>query len=368
MQKGNPKILFAAGGTGGHLFPAIAIADEIRKTEPGTEFLFVGARGKIEERVVPELGYPFCPIWISGVARSFKLSNLLAPIKVLVSMMQSISLIRNFRPEVVVGTGGFVTGPVVYAATLLHVPTLIQEQNSYPGFTTRKLAGRVNETHVAFEVTKSFLKSARSVKLSGNPTRDTLGTINREEGARFFQLDPRKKTLLVFGGSLGAASINAAVLDFVDEIVVGDFQLIWQTGERDYDRMKHETGGLRSVRVEKFIEKMEYAYAVADLVVCRAGAVTIAELTRLGKPAVLVPYPHAAADHQLLNARSLVDTGAVRMVLDHDLIPKLKGTILELLREDGQRESMARKSKALGKPSAAGEIAEAVLRLAGTAH
>lgn len=364
MQKRNPRILFAAGGTGGHLFPALSIAEEIKKMEPTTELLFVGAKGKIEERVVPERGFPFRAIWISGVARSLKLSNLLVPIKVFVSLMQSLRLIRNFHPDVVVGTGGFVTGPVLYAATLLHVPTLIQEQNSYPGYTTRRLARRVNEIHVGFQATTGFLKPAKNVRVSGNPTRDELGTIGREDGAKFFQLDPRKKTLLVFGGSLGAASINTGVLRFADDLKAADVQLIWQTGERDFEKIKLATTTLSGIRVEKFIERMEDAYAAADLVVCRAGAITIAELTRVGKAAVLVPYPHAAAGHQLLNARALVDAGAAVIVLDDELLPKLKEEAFALLRDDHRREEMARRSRSLAKPDAARKIAEAVLHLA----
>lgn len=364
MQKRNPRILFAAGGTGGHLFPALSIAEEIKKMEPITEFLFVGARGKIEEWVVPERGYSFRAIWISGMARSLKPSNLLVPIKIFVSLMQSLGLIRNFHPDVVVGTGGFVTGPVLYAATLLRVPTLIQEQNSYPGFTTRKLASRVNEVHIGFETTIRYLKSAQSVVVSGNPTRGELGTVGRENGAKFFQLDPRKKTLLVFGGSLGAASINTAVLRFVDDLKAADVQLIWQTGEHDFERIKFVTTPLSHIRVEKFIERMEYSYAAADLVVCRAGAITLAELTRVGKAAVLVPYPHAAAGHQLLNARALVDAGAATLVLDDELFPKLKDEVFALFRDDDRREEMARRSRSLGNPDAARKIAEAVLRLA----
>ncbi len=358
--------MFAAGGTGGHLFPAIAVANEIREMDPRAEVLFVGTKGKIEERVVPENGFSFRTIWISGLARSFRPGNLLIPVKLAVSMIQSLALIRSFSPDVVVGTGGFVTGPVVYAATLLRVPTLIQEQNSFPGVTTRKLAPRVDEVHVAFEATKGHLKSKSNVRLSGNPTRNALGSVTREDGARFFKLDSQKRTVLVFGGSLGAASINAAVLGFVRDLAEIDFQLIWQTGERDYRKILSGTTAIQGLRVEKFIERMEYAYAAADLVVCRAGAITIAELTRLGKAAVLVPYPRAAAGHQLLNARTLVDAGAASLVLDDELVPKLKDTILELLRDDQRRAEMAKRSRSLGKPNAAREIAEAVLRLAAT--
>jgi UDP-N-acetylglucosamine--N-acetylmuramyl-(pentapeptide) pyrophosphoryl-undecaprenol N-acetylglucosamine transferase len=366
VQTGNPRILIAAGGTGGHLFPAISIAEQIKEIEPGAEFLFVGAKGKIEQRVVPERGYSFQPIWISGFARGLKARNILVPVKIVVAMMQSVALIRNFKPHVAVGTGGFVTGPVLYAASFLHVPTLIQEQNSFPGFTTRRLARRASEVHVGFEETTRFLRSARNVKVSGNPTRDTLGTIEREKGAGFFNLDPHKKTLLVFGGSLGASSINMAVLGLAEDLCSRGFQLIWQTGERDYEKIKSGLISSSGLCIEKFIEKMEYAYAAADLVVCRAGAITLAELTRVGKAAVLVPYPHAAAGHQLLNARALVDVGAAALVLDHELGSNLKETVFGLLQDDRRRDAMAQRSQSLGKPQAAKTIAEAVLRLART--
>jgi UDP-N-acetylglucosamine--N-acetylmuramyl-(pentapeptide) pyrophosphoryl-undecaprenol N-acetylglucosamine transferase len=364
VQKRNPRILLVAGGTGGHLFPAIAVAAEIRKLEPAAEFLFVGTRGKIEERVVPEQGYPFRAVWISGVARSLTLSNALVPVKLVVSIVQSLNLIRSYRPDVVVGTGGFVTGPVVYAAHLLRVPALIQEQNSYPGFTTRRLASTVDEIHVGFEMAGRFLKSARKVVVSGTPTREALGTISRREGATFFHLAADRKTVLVFGGSLGAASINAAVLGFVEELRAAEIQLIWQTGERDFEKVKAAVADLSGVRVEKFIGQMEQAYAAADLVVCRAGATTIAEVTRVGKAAILVPYPHAAAGHQLLNARALVDSGAAVLVFDHEVMLKLKEDVFGLLRDDARRDEMAKRSRALGKPEAARKIAEAVLRLA----
>jgi UDP-N-acetylglucosamine--N-acetylmuramyl-(pentapeptide) pyrophosphoryl-undecaprenol N-acetylglucosamine transferase len=364
VQKKNPRILIAAGGTGGHVYPAITIAEQIKQLEPAAEFLFVGAKGRIEERVVPGHGYPFRSIWISGFARGLKAKNLLFPIKIIVAMVQSFALIRKFKPQVAVGTGGFVTGPVLYAATLLHIPTLIQEPDSYPGFTTRRLARRATEVHVGFEEATRFLSSTKNVKVSGNPTRDTLGTVKREDGAEFFNLNSQKKTLLVFGGSLGASSINRAVLGLAEDLCRSGFQLIWQTGDRDYEKVKTATRSMTTVRVEKFIEKMEYAYAAADLVVCRAGALTLAELTRVGRAAILVPYPYATAGHQFLNARTFVEAGAAVLVLDHELTSQLKASVFEVLGDDHRHGEMARKSQSLGKPGAARTIAEAVLRIA----
>lgn len=364
MEQQRTRVIFAAGGTGGHLFPALTIADEVRKREPKAEVVFIGTKDKLESTVVPKKGYLFKTIWISGFSRGFRLNNLLFPIKLFVSVIQSFFLIRKIQPSVVVGTGGFVAGPVVFVATILKIPTLIQEQNSYPGVTTRWLAKRVNEVHIAFEISKKYLKRADQVKVTGNPTHDSLGVIKREAATRFFMLDPDKKTLLIVGGSLGATSINTAVLQIIDEIVRQSVQVLWQTGERDYERIQHATSSMPMVKVFSFIDSMEYAYAAADLVVSRAGATTVAELTRVGKPAILVPYPFAAANHQVENAKGMVERGAAILILDRDLKEKLRSTILRLIYDDQVLKAMSKKTLSLAKPNAARDIAEAVLKLA----
>jgi UDP-N-acetylglucosamine--N-acetylmuramyl-(pentapeptide) pyrophosphoryl-undecaprenol N-acetylglucosamine transferase len=358
-----PNILLAGGGTGGHVFPALAIADEIKRIEPDARFLFIGTKAKIEARVVPEHGYPFDTIWISGFHRRLTVDNLLFPLKVVVSLVQSLFVIRRFRPDVVVGTGGYVCGPILYVAALLRIPTVIHESNSFPGITTRFLAPRVSKVFVAFEDARRRLKRTDHVTVIGTPTREALGTIAKEIGYSFFGLDKGRKTLLVFGGSLGAASINDAVLGSLSELMRSGFQLIWQTGQSEYERVLAVVGNRPVGWLGPFIDKMEYAAAAADLIVCRAGATTLAELTIVGKPAILVPYPYAAGDHQTYNARTLVDAGAAIMISDQNLGQELLKVVLELFGSSGRLAQMAEASKRLGKPQAGPEIASAILGL-----
>jgi UDP-N-acetylglucosamine--N-acetylmuramyl-(pentapeptide) pyrophosphoryl-undecaprenol N-acetylglucosamine transferase len=356
------KILIAAGGTGGHVFPAIAIADEIKKLKSNAEVLFVGTKGKIESRVVPLRGYSLVFIWISGFHRSVRMDNLLFPIKVLVSLVQSFFLMKRFQPDIVMGTGGYVCGPVLYIASLLGIPTVVHESNSFPGITTRMLSTRATIIFTAFSATACWLKRKDNIELVGTPTRDVLGTVSREDGIRYFNLDPSKKTVLVFGGSLGAASINQAVKYLVKDFVDVHMQIIWQTGKND-SLLAKEMATMKNCWVDTFIDKMEYAYSAADVVVCRAGATTLAELTRLGKASVLIPYPYAAADHQTINAQTLVDAGAAEMIADRDVKMKLKGVLHSMLNNDKKRQQMNDASHAIGKPNAGREIAQRILEL-----
>lgn len=364
MPKKSPNILIAGGGTGGHLFPALAIADEIRKLEPNAKFLFAGSRGKIEARVVPERGFAFETIWISGFHRGMRLQNLLFPLRVVVSLFQSVSLIRRFRPDVVVGTGGYVCGPILFAASLRGIPTAIHESNSYPGVTTRLLSGRMKKVFTAFEATNRWLRRTNNVELVGTPTRELLDNVSKETAIRFFELDHAKKTVLVFGGSLGATSINQAMMKIVEEVSKQNVQFIWQTGEKDFAEISKAIDGKNIGWVGAFIDRMEYAYAAADIAVSRSGATTIAELTRVGKPAVLVPYPHAAADHQSMNAETVAMAGAAIVVKDKDALIALGRVIVDLLKNPSKMESMSVASKSLGKPGAGRVIAEKILGLA----
>jgi UDP-N-acetylglucosamine--N-acetylmuramyl-(pentapeptide) pyrophosphoryl-undecaprenol N-acetylglucosamine transferase len=363
------RILFAGGGTGGHLFPGLAIADEIRRRMPDAEITFVGTKEKIEARIVPQRGYGFAPIWIGGFRRKLTLSNLLFPVKVMVALVQSFLLIKKMKPDVVVGTGGYVCGPPLYVAALLKIPTLIQEQNSFPGVTTRRLASRVDEVHLTFESSKRYLQRLDNVTVSGNPTRAGLGNSSREDAAKQFNLDPARKTLLVFGGSLGAASINTEVERILPELLKLDMQVIWQTGQLDHERIKgtiqQKIGepDRRRIRLFTFIEHMELAYTGADLAVCRAGATTLAELTVVGLPAVLVPYPYATADHQTENARALVEQKAAVMIHDSEVSEKLLRTVAGLIRDEQKLKAMSANAKKLGKPEAAATLADAVLAL-----
>ena len=359
----NIAVVFAAGGTGGHLFPAIAVADEMKKLCPGIRIVFGGTRKKIEARVVPQKGYEFVPIWISGVHRRLTLTNLLFPVKVIVSLWQSLLLLLSVKPQVVIGTGGYVCGPVLFMASLMRIPTIVHESNSYPGVTTRMLASRVTDLLITFDVTRKYLKKngSRAV-LTGNPTRDELVRPRKEEGLRQFGLAADKKTVFIFGGSLGAESINKVIARDVDAFRAAGIQLLWQVGGNASETYEKMSGN--GIVVKRFIDDMASAYAAADLVISRSGATTIAELTRLGKPALLVPYPFAAADHQMMNALTLQDAGGAVVIADREFPDKGMASILSLLQNDEALKFMSRKSLSLGRPTAGKEIAQRALELA----
>lgn len=361
-------VVFAGGGTGGHLFPGIAIADEVKRRIPGAEIIFVGTRGKIEERVVPAAGYRFAPIWISAFNRSLRWPLLLFPLKLVVSLVQSFMLLRRVWPDVVVGTGGYVCGPPVYVASLLGIPTILQEQNSYPGVTTRMLAGRATEVHLTFDSSRRFVGRAKAVFVTGNPVRSTMGASDRQSAAAFFGLDPSVPTVLVFGGSLGATSINNAFRTSLDALLRRNVQVIWQTGRIDaigVQNMVATTGeeAQQRVKVLPFIERMDLAFAASDVAICRAGATTLAELALAGLPSILVPYPFAAADHQTENARAMVQAGAALLCADKEAADQLLPLLQSLLDNPAKREEMARKARAMAKPEAARTLADAVIRL-----
>jgi len=362
------RIIFAGGGTGGHLYPAIAIADEVKRLQPDAEILFIGTEGKIESRIVPQRGYIFRKIWISGFYRNMRLNNVLFPLKVIISLMQSISIIKKFKPDVVVGTGGYVSGPVLRAAVMLNVPTLIQEQNSYPGVTTRMLAKKVNEVHLTFESSAKYFKGIDHVFISGNPTRSSLENVDLSEAYKYFGFDESDmlKTVLVFGGSLGAHTINCAIVKCIASLIENGFRVIWQTGENDLELAKEVSKGipLNLLWISSFIERMDFAYRVSDLVICRAGATTLTELNALGKPAILIPYPHATANHQVENAKTLEEAGAAEIVYNDEAEEKLFSIIIKLS-ETSRLKEMSRHSKELGKPKAASEIAQRIIKLSG---
>jgi UDP-N-acetylglucosamine--N-acetylmuramyl-(pentapeptide) pyrophosphoryl-undecaprenol N-acetylglucosamine transferase len=360
----NIAVVFAAGGTGGHLFPAIAVADEMKKLRPDIRIVFAGSREKIEARMVPQKGYEFAPIWISGVHRRLTLTNLLFPVKVIVSLWQSMLLLLSVKPQVVIGTGGYVCGPVLFMAAIMRIPTIVHESNSYPGMTTRMLASRVTDLLITFDVTRKYLKKKNGSRavLTGNPTRDELVRPRKEEGLRQFGLAADKKTVFVFGGSLGAESINKVIARDVDAFRAAGIQLLWQVGGNAPETYEKMAGN--GVVVKRFIDDMASAYAAADLVISRSGATTIAELTRLGKPALLVPYPFAAADHQTMNALVLQDAGGAAVIADREFPEKGMASILSLLQNVEVLKLMSRKSLSLGRPTAGKEIAQRALELA----
>ena len=361
------RVVFAGGGTGGHLYPAIAMADELKRRTVDAHIVFVGTKKRIEARVVPSLGYRFRSIWISGFRRSLNLETILFPVKLLVSLVQSFFLLREERAGVVVGTGGYVSGPVVYMATLMGVPTLIQEQNSFPGVTTRLLASRVSEVHISLSESSKYLRNATNVNLTGNPTRALVGSVSPEEGRRFYGLDEKKTTLLVFGGSQGAKSINATLSENLVDLVNGGIQVLWQTGEEDFagaNGLVEKLGLSTQIRVMKFIERMEYAYGAGTLAICRSGATTIAELAMAGLPSILIPYPHAAADHQTHNARAMTESGGAILLREDELKTRFQEEVLRLLGDSQLLSTMARRARDTAKPRATQDLVDAIIRLA----
>jgi UDP-N-acetylglucosamine--N-acetylmuramyl-(pentapeptide) pyrophosphoryl-undecaprenol N-acetylglucosamine transferase len=286
----------------------------------------------------------------------------LFPVKVIVSLFQSFFVIKKVRPNVVVGTGGYVCGPILYISSKLGIPTIVHESNSYPGLTTRLLAARVSKVLITFAVTKKWISPRANVELVGNPTREELSMVSRNDGSEFFNLDPKKKTLFVFGGSLGAASINKTMPQVVNDAITNDYQIIWQTGETD---IQSENNGRKhpNIKEVKFVDRMDCAYAAADIIVSRSGATTLAELTRLGKPAILIPYPFAAANHQEMNAQTMVESGAAIMIKDADIQKALLPAVRELLFDDKKQSTMREKSLALGRSEAGREIAKKILSM-----
>lgn len=365
MKSSTPyRFLFAGGGTGGHLYPAIAVADEIKRLKPESEILFVGTKSKIEGRVVPKLGYGFKSIWIKGFARKFNMENLLFPVKLLVSLVQSLFISFRFKPRVAIGSGGYVAGPAIWGASVLGAKVILMESNSYPGFTTRLLERYADEVNISFEDSKKYLRRPDKIKLTGNPVRSELGSSTKEESKKSFGLDENKFTILVLGGSLGAASINNSVSECVEELENKSLQIIWQTGKNYYHSYKNIN--LDSVKILDFIEDMNKAYSACDLLVARAGATTIAELTVLGIPSILIPSPHVAENHQYYNAKSLADNNAAVLIKDSDVKSLLKDKILEVVVDKNLLFSLSENAKRISKPDAANVIAKSAINFAMT--
>lgn len=363
------RIVFAGGGTGGHLYPAIAVAEEIQRRHPEAAIAFIGNRKTLEARVVPERGFRFLPIRVAGFRRAISPDTVLSAATLIVALVQSFLLIRKEKPDVVVGTGGYVCGPPLFVASVRGIPTLIQEQNSYPGLTTRLLAPRVTEVHLSFERTKRYLTRARRLVVTGTPTRGAIGTVDRGTAAARIGVKADCFTLLVVGGSRGARSINDAIIGASPGLAGLRVQLIWATGKDEYERVRSALPPIREgdlpARIFSYIADMECAYAAADLVVCRAGATTIAEITRAGLPSVLIPYPFAAADHQTENARAMVDGGASVMIADREIAARLLSELRDLVADRERLRTMGLRARAMATPRATEELADSVIRLAG---
>jgi UDP-N-acetylglucosamine--N-acetylmuramyl-(pentapeptide) pyrophosphoryl-undecaprenol N-acetylglucosamine transferase len=361
------KVLISGGGTGGHIFPAIAIADAIKKKNPDADILFVGAKGKIEMQKVPQAGYPIKGLWISGFHRQLTLRNLMFPIKLISSLVKAFSIVKSFKPDVVVGVGGFASGPVLEVATRTGIPALVQEQNSYAGVTNKLLSKKASKICVAYDNMDRYFPKEK-IQFTGNPVRADLKDTkaSKEEALEYFGLEKGKKTLLVFGGSLGARTINEAMAAAAEMLKEhNEIQVLWQAGKLYIDEFSTcETAQLRNVQIRPFIDRMDLAYKMADLVACRAGALTISELCLVGKPAILIPFPNAAGDHQTKNAMALVEKGAAFLVTDHQAKEVFKSLVLNTIEDEGKLSQLAINIKALAKPEAAETIAEEVMKLA----
>lgn len=353
------RVLFAGGGTGGHVFPAIAVAERIRDAEPEAEILFTGTKGKIEATAVPAAGFKFRSIWISGFSRGSMKENILFPLKLIVSTLQAIAICMKFKPKVIVATGGYVSGPSVIGARIMGAKVLLIEPNSYPGITTRLLETRAEEIHLMFKDAVEYLRVKDRTFITGDPVRKSLAETDPAKARKTLGIGADERVLFVVGGSLGAKAINSAIAGLLEVLEKEGVTVIWQTGKSTYQSFKKF--GSDRVKIFPFIENMNDAYSAADVVLARAGATTLAELAFLNKPSVLVPLPQAAENHQFKNARSMVDAGAALLVeernIETDLLPSLTG----LLNNTEAREEMINKLKNLGGKDAAEVIARRVL-------
>lgn len=361
----HPRILFAGGGTGGHVYPAIAIADAVREIEPDAEIAFAGTRERMEWQAVPKAGYKIHPVTVSGLQRSLTLSNLAFPFRLSRGFTQSVLIVRSFRPDVVVGTGGYVSGPVLMAGNLLRKPIVLQEQNAYAGMTNRLLARVARSIHIAFPEAKEYFDEGYC-HMSGNPTRKELRTASKDEGRKWLGLADGRRMLFVFGGSLGSEALNAAMERNLDALLAReDLFIYWQSGERYYDALAKRVPSHDRLKLVKYVDRMDLAYAAADLALCRAGAITCSELLVTETPAVLVPSPNVAEDHQTKNAMSLRAGGAAELLVESELTEGLVPAVSELLESRERLELMKQAARQMARPDAASTIAKDVLAIAG---
>lgn len=353
------RVIISGGGTGGHIFPAVAIANELRRRRPDADILFVGANGRMEMTRVPEAGYRIVGLNISGLQRRLTPENLLFPLKVFQSVRKAGKLVEQFQPDAVVGVGGYASAPVLLAATSRAVPALIQEQNSHAGLVNKLLARRVNKICVAYEGMERFFPADR-LTLTGNPVRSEIAGGNREEALRFFGLDATKPVLLVIGGSLGARTLNQATAAALPRLREAGVQLLWQTGKLYFPTAEQQAADYKGAGLHalEFIRRMDLAYAAADVVVSRAGALSVSELCLTGKPCVLVPSPNVAEDHQTKNARALSTRNAALLVTDAEAAAKLYDVALDLLRDPAKQAELRRNIGPLARPAATATIVD----------
>lgn len=357
------KIILSGGGTGGHIYPAVAIANGLKERFPNAQFLFVGAKDRMEMEKVPQAGYEIIGLWISGIQRKLTLKNIVFPFKLLSSLWDAKKIVNSFKPDVAIGTGGFASGPLLYVAALNKIPCLIQEQNSFPGITNKLLSKKVNKICVAYDNLERFFPKEKIIK-TGNPVRQDLLNIDSKavEAKDFFNLKHGKYTLLVLGGSLGARTINDLIeneLDFLDGQKV---QIIWQCGKLYYSQYKIYNN-TKDVQVYPFLNNMDFAYAAADIIISRAGASSVSELCIVGKPVIFVPSPNVAEDHQTKNAQAIVDKNAALMIKEEDLEVDFENTFSQLIQSPDKQKLLGANIKKLALENATNDIIEEVIKL-----
>ena len=357
-----PRFIISGGGTGGHIYPAVAIANELKTRFPEAEFLFVGAKDKMEMQKVPQAGYAIKGLWISGIQRKLTLDNAMFPFKLLSSMWNSFRIIKSFKPDVVIGTGGFASGAVLKVASMLNIPTVIQEQNSYPGITNKLLAKKADKICVAYENLERFFPKDKMI-LTGNPVRqDLINEARKSEAIAYFKLDVNKKTLLVLGGSLGARRINQLIEKELDFLLSQNIQIIWQCGKlylNDYSKYNEKD----NVQVVAFIDRMDLVYAAADIVISRSGASSVSELCIVGKPTIFIPSPNVAEDHQTKNAKAISDKNGAILIRESELEAQFETVFSDLISSENKQAELSQNIKKLAKPNATKDIVEEIVKL-----
>ena len=357
------KIILSGGGTGGHIYPAIAIADELKSRHPEAEFLFVGAKDRMEMEKVPQAGYKIIGLWITGIQRKLTLKNLMFPFKLVSSLMKSKKIIKDFKPDICIGTGGFASGPLLQTATSMGIPTLIQEQNSFPGITNKLLSKKVNKICVAYDNLDRFFPAEKIVK-TGNPVRQDLLDIENkvEEGLSYFNLQKGKQTLLVIGGSLGSKRINQLIKKEIDYFLTNNIQVIWQCGKLYHEEYKMD-GHNKHMKLHAYLNRMDLAYAVADFIVSRAGAGSVSELCIVGKPVIFIPSPNVAEDHQTKNALSITEKEAGILIRETDLEVDFENKFTQLIKSKDKQKVLGDNIKKLALVNATRQIADEVDKL-----
>jgi UDP-N-acetylglucosamine--N-acetylmuramyl-(pentapeptide) pyrophosphoryl-undecaprenol N-acetylglucosamine transferase len=359
----NYKIILSGGGTGGHIYPAIAIANELKARHPKAELLFVGAKGRMEMDMVPNAGYKIIGLGISGIQRKLTIKNLMFPFKLISSLWKAKKIIKDFKPDVSIGTGGFASGPLLKVATSMGIPSLIQEQNSYPGITNKLLSKKVDKICVAYDNLERFFPMEKLIK-TGNPVRQDLLDIDKkfDEGLQYFNLQKDKQTLLVLGGSLGAKRINELIKKELDYFLTHNIQVIWQCGKLYYEQYKID-GHNKHVQLHSYLNRMDLAYSVADFIISRAGASSVSELCIVGKPVLFIPSPNVAEDHQTKNALSISEKDAAILIKEEDLDVDFENKFTQLIKSKEKQELLGRNIKKLALVNATKQIADEVDKL-----